>query len=132
MGEHKFWLSQNVVDPGMNIHKKGKIEKFDMAKFKDSDPLPLPEGFEWITIDPTSSNHLTDLCEFLKNHYIGNEYFRVDMSLEKLKYILMSPNFNKEFFIAIINSKTKKILAAFISHRKRLMIDGKETAVALA
>ena len=33
LGEHKFWLSQNVVDPGMNIHKKGKIDYADFSKW---------------------------------------------------------------------------------------------------
>ena len=43
----------------------------------------------------------------------------------------MNPNYNKELFIAINNSKTKKMLATFMGHRRRLMIDGKELTVAM-
>ena len=43
----------------------------------------------------------------------------------------MNPNYNKELFIAILNSKTKKMLATFMGHRRRLIIDGKETTVCM-
>ena len=38
------------------------------------------------------------------------------MTPDKINWAFMPPNFNKEFFIAIINSKTKKMLATIMCH----------------
>lgn len=128
---HNFWLSEACVDPGKNVPTQGKLEKFNAEEWKKRPSPPLPEGFEWTTIDPTDDAQLTELVDFLNNHYAGGERFRIYVTKEKLRWAYMNPNYNKELFIAILNSKTKKMLATFMGHRRRLMIDGKETTVCM-
>jgi len=32
--------------------KEGQIEEIDHEKYKNSQPIPLPAGFEWDELDP--------------------------------------------------------------------------------
>ena len=43
----------------------------------------------------------------------------------------MIPGYKKEYFIVIRNSKTRKIMANFMDHPVRLVINGKETNVSM-
>ena len=107
------------------------MEKYDAEAWKQKPPPSLPEGFEWVTIDPTDEEQLAELMSFLNQHYAGSSRFRFYVTKEKLRWAYMNPNYNKELFIAILNSKTKKMLATFMGHRRRLIIDGKETTVCM-
>ena len=73
---HNYWDKQPVPKVGT---KPGEIEERGSISKKTT---KLPEGFMW------SSCSIKDVHSFLKEHYIGNETFRLAYTLDSLKWII--------------------------------------------
>lgn len=78
--------------------------------------MPLPAGFEWCTVDLNDDNDAEQLYTLLKEHYVEDSegIFRFEYSVGLIKWVLLTPNYNKEWHVGLRNSKTKKLLG-FIS-----------------
>ena len=50
--DHKFWETEKINNPLHKQVKEGQIEEIDHEKYKNSQPIPLPAGFEWDELDP--------------------------------------------------------------------------------
>lgn len=76
----------------------------------------MPEGFEWTTIDLADDNEAQELYQMLKDHYVedsgGN--FRFDYPIPLIRWVLMPPNYKKDWHVAIRSKKDGKLLA-FVS-----------------
>jgi len=115
-GKHSFWETEPINNPLKRVHKEGIIEKIDIKKYKASEPTPLPEGFEWDTLDPAKDEDFDELSEFLNYHYVESDMkdFRLKQDREMLQWAYTQPGFKKEYFIVIRNSKSRKIMANFM------------------
>lgn len=102
---HAYWDKQPVpkVDtkPG-EIEEKGKVPK---------KTTKLPEGFVW------SSCSIKEVHAFLKEHYIGNDTFRVGYTLESLKWIIDDST-------AIRKHDTRELVGYISSAPVRLRVEG--------
>ena len=103
--KHQFWETEKINNPLKKCIKEGVIEKIDVKKYKESQPTPLPEGFEWDTLDPTDEAQMDELSEFLNFHYVESEGadFRLAQSTKMLQWAYMIPGYKKEQFIVIRN-----------------------------
>lgn len=81
-----------------------------------TEPLPLPAGFEWVSLDISTADDMQKLYELLRDHYVEDDdnKFRFDYPIEFLQWTLCIPNYKKEWHLGIQSSKDKKLLS-FIS-----------------
>lgn len=73
IGEHKFWDKELIINPLKKVIKEGIIKKIDIKKYQNTEPMPLPEGFEWAEIDPENEQHMNEVTEFLNDNYVEAE-----------------------------------------------------------
>lgn len=83
--EHKFWDTQPVVPMKGKIYKEGQIQKFKQDD-TPKEPVDLPAGFHWSTLDLSNDADLQEFTTFINAHYIECESgdFRVQYTKEKL------------------------------------------------
>jgi glycylpeptide N-tetradecanoyltransferase len=133
MASYKFWGTQPVpkFDDKKEDIVEGPFKIIDPEKVPKA-PNPLPEGFEWTTLDLTTEKELKEVHDLLNGHYVEDKeaMFRFSYSESFLKWYvlfntreesnltlnraLMSPGWKKEWHIGVRASKSQK-LVAFIS-----------------
>jgi glycylpeptide N-tetradecanoyltransferase len=69
-----------------SITEEGTIDTNTDIDKVSKEPLPLPNDFEWVTID--LNTRVNDIFEFLKENYIENDVigFRFTYSIAMLKW----------------------------------------------
>lgn len=117
MASYKFWQTQPV--PKFD-DKKGEIEEgpfkiIDVDKVPEQ-ASPLPEGYEWVTMDLTRDGELKEVFELLYGHYVEDDdaTFRFNYSISFLKWALLAPGWTKEWHVGVRTSASQR-LVAFIS-----------------
>jgi glycylpeptide N-tetradecanoyltransferase len=69
-----------------------KVKEGEIRQIKPTDvsqePIPLPAGFEWKDFDVTNDDEVSEICDFLEQHYVEdvNGYFKVTYTLEKFRW----------------------------------------------
>ena len=116
MASYKFWQTQPV--PRFDEPQKsdeGPIEIIDPEKVSKT-PRPLPESFEWVTMDLTEEKEIDEVHELLSGHYVEDPdaTFRLTYSASFLNWALKSPGWRKEWHVGVRAAKSRK-LVAFIS-----------------
>jgi len=114
------------------VVKEGVLKEIDPATLKDSEPIALPPGFEWINIDPDDDEKMEELSQFLNDQYVEEQggTFRLAFDRQTLQWAYKFPGFNKDYIVAIVNSKSKKILATFMCIISNLQAYDKKIIVA--
>lgn len=116
MTKHKFWQTQPVprFDEAA-ASNDGPIEPEDLDKVR-KEPLPLIDGFGWVTMDMNDKKEVEDVYQLLFNNYVEDDeaMFRFKYSESFLNWALKSPGWRKEWHIGI-RATTSKKLVAFIS-----------------
>ena len=82
-----WWKTQLVQDPSKKVRKEGIIKEIDPSTV-DAEPLGIPNGFEWDTLDATDDVVMTELTDFINDHYVeaqGGD-FRLAYTKEFLKW----------------------------------------------
>ena len=89
---------------------KGVLEKVE------KEPLPLPQGFEWVTVDLKNQEDLKQLYTLLANHYVEDDdaIFRFDYPEEFLNWTLCCPGYLQEWHVGV-KATGKDTLLGFIS-----------------
>lgn len=107
----KFWINQPIIITG-----NGNDGLINTNIFNKTEPYKLPEGYRWCNLDLTELTQLSELSEFLKNHYVENDgsNFRLGYSTDILRFALLTPNYIKDLHIGIRSMNNNKLLA-FIS-----------------
>jgi glycylpeptide N-tetradecanoyltransferase len=79
-------------------------------------PANLPAGFEWSTVDLNDDKQAHEVYELLRENYVedSEHTFRFDYPVEFLRWALVIPDYNPDWFVGVRASKTQKLLA-FIS-----------------
>jgi glycylpeptide N-tetradecanoyltransferase len=88
MGSYKFWATQPVPKFGETSEiEEGPFKIVDIEKVP-TEPGPLVEGFEWVTMDLTDDEELKEVFDLLYGHYVeDNEaMFRFNYSMAFLKW----------------------------------------------
>ncbi|EKM82598.1 hypothetical protein AGABI1DRAFT_34763 [Agaricus bisporus var. burnettii JB137-S8] len=117
MGEHKFWETQPVPQPGEGPPlDDGYIEPSKPREEIRQEPYPLPKEFEWSVLDIGDPQQCKEVYDLLSANYVEDDQasFRFKYSAEFLKWALMPPGYHKEWHIGVRVVSSKK-LVAFIS-----------------
>jgi len=117
LGEHKFWKTQPVPQLGEGPpEEEGYIEPSKPREEVRQEPYPLPNDFEWTTVDLSDPVQNKEVHDLLSLNYVEDDAaaFRFKYSAEFLAWALSPPGYHKEWHLGVRVSKTKK-LVAFIS-----------------
>lgn len=95
MASYKFWQTQPVpkLDEDVTKIEEGPIKRIDPAQVSKESP-PLPDGFEWTTMDLTNEEELKEVYELLSGHYVEDTaaMFRFNYSASFLQWqVLLLP-----------------------------------------
>lgn len=89
MASYKFWQTQPVpkFDDKKEEIEEGPFKIIDVDKVPEQ-PSPLPEGYEWVTMDLTRDEELKEVFELLYGHYVEDDdaTFRFNYSISFLKW----------------------------------------------
>ncbi|RDA93242.1 hypothetical protein CP533_6487 [Ophiocordyceps camponoti-saundersi (nom. inval.)] len=117
MGAYKFWETQPVPRFGED---DGSVEEGPLSvRTVDEvpkEPKPLPNGYEWGTLDLTNVEEMKELYELLNKHYVEDDeaMFRFNYSPEILRWAMMAPGWHRRYHVGVRASQSRK-LVAFIS-----------------
>jgi len=88
-----FWSAQSAPEynPEYNLIEEGPV-KIQRIEDVSKEPVQLPEGIEWCTVDPLKGDELDELWELLNRQYVEDEdsMFRFDYSKTMLKWSVVS------------------------------------------
>lgn len=86
-----------------------------------TEPLPLPPGFEWSTLDIEDDAQVDEVIEFYEKNYVEDQVgnFRLKYSKEKFRWGAAPPGYIKDLHFMVRSSKNKKILASIIGCPKK-------------
>lgn len=116
LGEHKFWKTQPVPQSEGSAIKDGPIDAAKTPADVRQEPLPLPAGFEWCTLDVKDEEQMLEVHTLLSENYVEDDeaMFRFRYTKEFLLWALTPPGYEEEWHIGVRVQKTGK-LVAFIS-----------------
>jgi glycylpeptide N-tetradecanoyltransferase len=121
LGEHKFWKTQPVIQTvstssASSEPTEGPIDPPRTIESVRTDPLALPSGYEWSTIDITSPSQLRETQQLLSENYVEDPdaSFRLGYTDEFLRWALGPPGYVEEWHVGVRVKGSGK-LVAFIS-----------------
>jgi len=67
------------------------------------EPLGLPAGYEWVTVNLFNDDEATEVYNLLTNHYVEDTEgkFRFDYSIDFLRWALNPPGYNPDWIIGV-------------------------------
>ncbi|KAL1722530.1 acyl-CoA N-acyltransferase [Schizophyllum commune] len=117
MGDHKFWKTQPVTKYGEQPPEEdGPIEPAVPTDQVRQTPYPLPNDFEWATLDLEDDKENKEVYDLLSANYVedSDASFRFQYTAEFLRWACTPPGFHKSWHIGV-RVKSNKKLVAFIS-----------------
>lgn len=116
MGAYKFWQTQPV--PRFGDHDSVQEGPLSVKTVDEvpKQPKPLPDGFEWVTLDLENDDEMKELFELLNKHYVEDDeaMFRFNYSPAILRWAMMAPGWHRRYHVGVRASQSRK-LVAFIS-----------------
>ena len=96
--KHEYWEQQDIKPFLADIDRDGLVispEKY-FKKWAVQEPTPLPEGYEWTTIDMKSPDELEIVYELLKNNFCEDEkaLLRFNYSKEMIEWVTCTTQYN--------------------------------------
>ena len=91
------------------------------------EPTPLPEGFYWDEMDVTNDELCQEYINFIQDHYVEepNGHFKLYYPLDKFRWSLITPGYNKDLHFCVRSSKNKKIMATICANPRKYVMCGK-------
>ncbi|RSH79232.1 glycylpeptide N-tetradecanoyltransferase [Apiotrichum porosum] len=116
LGEHKFWKTQPVPQTEGSEYKEGPIDEPKTPADVRQEPLALPAGFVWSTMDVKNEEQMLEVHTLLTENYVEDDdaMFRFRYTKEFLLWALTPPGYEEEWHIGVRVQKTGK-LVGFIS-----------------
>ncbi|TRM62669.1 acyl-CoA N-acyltransferase [Schizophyllum amplum] len=117
MADHKFWKTQPVTKFGEKPPEEdGAIEPSVPSEEVRQTPYPLPNDFEWATLDLEDDKENKEVYDLLSLNYVedSDASFRFQYTAEFLRWACTPPGFHKSWHIGV-RVKSNKKLVAFIS-----------------
>ena len=89
------------------------------------EPLPLPPGYQWCTVNLADDAQATEVYNLLSNHYVEDTEgkFRFDYSVDFIRWALAPPGQNTEWVIGV---RGQGILYGFITAIPVTMVVNKQ------
>jgi len=117
--EHKFWNTQPVLQLKEEVgqQENSAIDtKTTLADIRQ-EPLNMPGGFEWKTIDIMDPVEAQEVYVLLRDNYVEDDdcTFRFDYSIPFLQWALTPPGYLKEWHIGVRSSKTGALMGMITS-----------------
>ena len=72
MGAYKFWKTQPVPGFDEDVKEEGPVQVKTVDEVAKQ-PSPLPEGFEWVTMDLESEDEMKEVHDLLEGHYVEDD-----------------------------------------------------------
>ena len=114
---HKFWDTQPVPKLDEDTSKVegsgGPVHPLKTPDDISPDPLKLPTGFEWVSIDVTQDDQIDEIYTLLYQNYVEDDdnMFRFDYSKPFLKWALQPPGYFPEWHVGVRQSNSGKLRA---------------------
>jgi hypothetical protein len=72
MNKHEYWEGQETKPFLAEIAKDGMVISPEqiVAKYKKDEPIQLPAGFEWHSVDMKNPEELNKVFELLKMNFV--------------------------------------------------------------
>ena len=92
------------------------------------DPLKLPTGFEWVSIDVTQDDQIDEIYTLLYQNYVEDDdnMFRFDYSIEFLRWALCPPGQYEDWVVGLRTIKKKKMVACITGIPLHMFVDKKK------
>eukprot|EP00038_Savillea_parva_P008146 m.175036 g.175036 ORF g.175036 m.175036 type:complete len:510 (+) comp13918_c0_seq1:68-1597(+) len=115
--DYKFWKTQPVPQYGEAADTEGPLEADKPLSELRQEPLALPGGFEWESLDINDPKMLDELYALLNENYVEDDdnMFRFDYSRDFLKWALKPPGCKTVWYAAVRQSGGSRKLRGFIS-----------------
>ncbi|KAJ4461830.1 putative Glycylpeptide N-tetradecanoyltransferase [Paratrimastix pyriformis] len=118
-GPHAFWDTQPVPHRESELAPSiSGMRPLENAQTKviRRDPLPLPPGFEWFTVDVDNQSEMQKLFDLLSEHYVEDTegMFRFRYSIPFLRWALKPPGYLRAWHVGVRVISTGKYVG-FIS-----------------
>jgi len=92
---HDFWNKQPVVMPGKQVSEafNNPIHEDLKPENVPKEPVPLPTGYTWTTVDIADATQLQEMFKLLEDNYVEDDdnMFRFDYATEFLLWALQVP-----------------------------------------
>ena len=114
---HKFWDTQPVPKLSEDLSELegtgGPVHPLKTPDDISPDPLKLPGGFEWVSIDVTKDEEIDEIYTLLYQNYVEDDdnMFRFDYSKPFLKWALTPPGFFPEWHVGVRQTNSGKLRA---------------------
>ena len=101
----RFWQTQPVVH-----NRETKVAESTERPLGTS-PVSLPAGLKWVTLDPTTDEHLQRLVGLLDEHYLvdENKNFRLLYPKKLLRWVLTSPGAENDFLFGLEDTEGRLV-----------------------
>jgi len=107
--EHEFWNKQPVVMPGSRVDASFNHPIHVDLKAEDvpKEPVPLPKGYSWVTVDIRNADQLQEMFKLLEDNYVEDDdnMFRFDYAVEFLRWALLVPGNIPEWNVGIRDNR---------------------------
>nr|P34763.1 RecName: Full=Glycylpeptide N-tetradecanoyltransferase; AltName: Full=Myristoyl-CoA:protein N-myristoyltransferase; Short=NMT; AltName: Full=Peptide N-myristoyltransferase [Histoplasma capsulatum]AAA17549.1 N-myristoyltransferase [Histoplasma capsulatum] len=132
MASFKFWQTQPVIrfDDRESESPDGPIKIVELDQVS-REPIPLVDGFEWVTLDIDDEADVKEFYELLANHYVedGSAMFRFNYSPAFLNWALKAPGWKREWHVGVRASKSGKLVASICGVPAEIAVRGKSLKV---
>lgn len=122
-GPHLFWDKQPVVQGTWSTDVK-EIDVYPLSTIPLS-TTKLPDNFEWSEIDLKDEEQSKELFDFLKNNYLAEGKFSLNYTIDKLRWILLCPDYVPEWHICIRSSPKKNIVGVITATNASFILYGR-------
>ena len=111
---HKFWDTQPVPKSDADTSDMETSGPIDSEKTVDdirAEPLNLPKGFKWCSMDVTDDVQLKEIYTLLAENYVEDDdnMFRFDYSKEFLQWALMAPGFFSDWHVGVRQESNNRL-----------------------
>ena len=72
------------------------------------EPIKLPDGFEWASVDLADDKQAKEVYELLRDNYVedSEHTFRFDYPVEFLRWALLVPGYKQDWHLGVRVAKT--------------------------
>jgi glycylpeptide N-tetradecanoyltransferase len=103
---HPFWDTQPVPSMGSEYSQdSGPIDEVKSGGATEvrAEPYPLPDKFEWCTVDIDSDEEAKEVYTLLCENYVEDDdsMFRFDYSIPFLRWALKPPNYLRQWHLGV-------------------------------
>ena len=130
---HKFWETQPIINLRKKDTKKGQIQAFKQEDIS-KEPMALPAGFYWDSIDIADDFKADEVCIFMNQHYIEDDdgHVRLFYSRDHLRYAVMTPGYLADLHFCVRSESNKRIMAIIFGTPKKIVVQGESVKMAEA